>query len=300
MPSVQHRFIASVIPRIRKSSEVDDDDALRREKLTEQAKAVTTPPPKVVSDCEVTEVNGLGFPVYDIRPRASDPRRSDPRRSVLYLHGGGYVSHADRVHWRYVVRLSQRLDARVVFPVYPLAPVHTWRDSHPSMLRLFERIAIESPAGVTVMGDSAGGGYALSLAQQLARRCGPQPTNVVLISPWLDVTNSSIGTDEANRRDPWLKLSRLRIAGSWWAGDDDVRLPEVSPLYGDLAGLPPTLMFCGTRDTLYPQCRELADRARGTEWDLTYVEQPDLLHEYPILPIPEATRALTTTLDFLG
>ena len=65
-------------------------------------------------------------------------------------------------------------------------------------------------------------------------------------------------------------------------------------------GLPPALMFCGTRDTLAPGCRLLARRAADSAWDLTYVEIADLIHVFPILPgLPEARAAWRQTLDFL-
>ncbi len=294
MPSLQHQFLARLIPKVRRSSESDSPEEVRREKLAEQAKADTTPPAKAVSGCDVTTIEGFGFPVYDLTVKGSQPHRT-----VLYLHGGGYVSHADRLHWKYVVTLARRLDARIVFPVYPLSPEHTWRDSHPQMLSLFEQVAIESPHGVALVGDSAGGGYALAVAEQLALRAGPQPTHVVLHSPWVDLTNAAAGTEAASKRDPWLRMSRLRICADWWSGGDDLRRAELSPLYGDLEALPPTLVFCGTLDTLLPQCRDLAERARQQGADLTYVEERDLLHVYPILPVPEAKKALDRTIDFL-
>ncbi len=59
-------------------------------------------------------------------------------------------------------------------------------------------------------------------------------------------------------------------------------------------------MFCGTRDLLVPGCRLLVRRAAEAGWDLTYVEEPDLIHVYPVLPgIPEARRARRLAADFL-
>ncbi len=287
MPSVQHQFLARVIPKVRGSSDVDDPVALRQQKLTEQANADTDPPHRVVHGCEVRRVDGFGFPVHDLAVRGSRPRRT-----VLYLHGGGYVEHADRAHWKYAVSLAERLGVRVVLPHYPLAPSATWREAHEPLATLFTHLAVESPHGVVLAGDSAGGGLALALAQTLARRSGPQPTHLSLVSPWLDLTGTTPGTDEASARDPWLRISRMHLYAQWWAGSDEPDRPEVSPLFGDLDGLPSTIMWCGTRDTFYPQCRALADRAREQGWDLEYVEEPDLLHVYPILPIPEARRAL--------
>ena len=69
------------------------------------------------------------------------PRGTDPRRTVFYLHGGGYVSGIDPNHVRYVTRLAVALGARVVLPDYPLAPEHSWRDSHAVVADLAARWA---------------------------------------------------------------------------------------------------------------------------------------------------------------
>ena len=232
---------------------------------------------------EVTELDGLPFRTFDLRPPGDAPTRT-----VLYLHGGGFVGDIDRFHGWYAARAARATGARLVLPAYPLAPTHTWRDCHPPLLELFERLAVESPQGVTVMGDSAGGGLALALAQRLVRSPGPQPTGLVLVAPWVDLAGTTPGTEEARAHDPWLTLSKLRLYGSWWAGGDDVHRPEVSPLHGDFTGLPPTLVLCGTRDLLLPQVREAVRRAEEAGVPVTYREERGLLHVYPILPIPEA------------
>jgi acetyl esterase/lipase len=219
-------------------------------------------------------------------------------RTVLYLHGGGFVSGPDRLHWRYAARLARRLGVRVVLPAYPLTPTHTWKDATPPLVDLFEQLAVESPHGVVLMGDSAGGGLAMLLAQQVARRPGPQPTHLVMFAPWVDLTGETPGTGEAARRDPWLNLTKLRIYGSWW-GAGDPPDQEASPLANDVAGLPPTLLFCGTRDLLHPQSVALVAAARAAGAPLTYVEGAGLLHVYPILPIPEARAAFDRVEAFL-
>jgi acetyl esterase/lipase len=151
-------------------------------------------------------------------------------------------------------------------------------------------------------GDSAGGGYALAIAQALRDRGSSQPTHLLLHAPWVDLTTSTPETVEVSAGDPWLFLGKLHAYAGWWAGsEDDLARPEVSPALGDLSGLPPGLVFCGTRDTLMPGCRLLARLGSEAGWELTYVEVPDLIHVFPMLPlIPEARRAWRQTLDFLG
>lgn len=295
MPSPTHRLLTRLIPVVRRAAEVDDPERVRRDVLARQAKADDAPPSRAMRGLGVSEVGHVGFPVFDLRLAGTTPSRT-----VLYLHGGGFVGGIDRFHWRYVAALTRGTGARVVVPAYPLAPRHTWRDSHPPLLDLFERLGVESPHGVSIAGDSAGGGLALALAQQVARRPGPQPTRLVLVSPWVDLAGTTPGTEQAAAHDPWLKLSKLRLYGCWWAGDDDPARPEVSPLHGEHAGLPSTLVLCGTRDLLVPQVREAVRRMGEAGVHVTYREEPGLLHVYPILPVPEARGALDEVVAFLS
>ena len=294
MPSLTHHLLTRLIPTVRRAREVDDPAKVRREVLAGQRSADDTPPARILHGLDVAELDGVGFPVWDVQVAGATPTRT-----VLYLHGGGFVSGIDRFHWKYVAALARTTGARVVVPAYPLTPRHTWRDSHPPLLDLFEQLAIAAPGGVAIVGDSAGGGLALALAQQIARRPGPQPTRLVLVSPWVDLAGTTPGTEQAAARDPWLKLSKLRLYGAWWAGEDDPGRPEVSPLHGRYANLPRTLVLCGTRDLLMPQVREAVRRAGAAGVHVTYREEQGLLHVYPILPVPEAKAALGDVVEFL-
>ena len=75
---------------------------------------------------------------------------------------------------------------------------------------------------------------------------------------------------------------------------------EVSPALGDLTGLPRALVLYGTRDLLAPGCRLLVRRAAEAGWDLTAIEEPDLIHVYGLMQfIPEARRAFAQVVAFL-
>ena len=304
MPSRRHQLLAWAVPRVRKAGELESPE-IERARLAEwQAKSPRTLPTQLVRGFEkrfgvVTEM--LTGPAGDFASYVVTPRGTDPHRTVLYLHGGGYVSGIDPNHVRYATRLAVALRARVVLPDYPLAPEHSWRDSHAVVADLAARWAHDS-GDLVIAGDSAGGGYALALALTLRDRGGPQPSRLVLHSPWVDLTTSTPETAEFSARDPWLMMSKLEAYAAWWAGSpDDLARPEVSPALGDLSGLPPALMFCGTRDSLAPGCRLLERRAAEAGWDLTYIEVADLIHVYPLLPfVPEAQDAWARTMEFLA
>ncbi|CAI9400497.1 alpha/beta hydrolase [Nocardioides sp. T2.26MG-1] len=306
-PSRRHEALAWAVPRLRRSRELDSPEAERARigqwHATLGRRLPTLLVPRFAQRFSVvTEV--LTGPAGEFASYVVTPRGTDPHRTVLYLHGGGYVAPIDPFHVRYVCRLATDLGARIVLPDYPLAPEHTWRDSHDAIAALAARWAGDAGgAGELVLaGDSAGGGYALAIALTLRDRGGPQASRLLLHSPWVDLTAGTPETERFTVRDPWLFLGKLQAYAEWWAGSpEDLGRPEVSPALADLGGLPPALMFCGTRDTLAPGCRLLARRAAETDWDLTYVEAHDLIHVYPLLPlIPEARAAHRRTLEFLS
>ena len=299
MPSRRHEFLATAIPKLRKARELDTEPLERARVERWHAGLDRSLPTKGVRRFGrhfSVVAEDLGFPSFTITPR-----HQGVTRTIYYVHGGGFMAPIDAFHVRYATRLATALGARVVMPDYPLAPDHSWRDSHEALVEHAARWAKE-PGGIVVAGDSAGGGIALALAVALRDRGLPQPTHLVLHAPWVDLTESTPDTATVALDDPWLKITKLRAYAEWWAGSpDDLGRPEVSPALADLSGLPPAILLYGSRDLLAPGCRLLASRAADTDWDLTTVEEPGLIHVYGLLPlVPEARRAFDQVVGFLS
>lgn len=174
----------------------------------------------------------------------------------------------------------------VVVPRYPLAPEATWRSSRDALRALVA--SGERPA--VLVGDSAGGGLALALAQDLAGSNDP-PAALVPMAPWADVTNPPLQPDVED--DPSLSSPGLRQCGLLRAGDDVPGHPAASPLNAGMAGLPPTLVLSGTRDILFPQAVALVAAMKDAGVPVEHEIQAGLLHVYPLLPVPEARHAST-------
>ena len=177
-PSRRHEALAWAVPRLRRSRELDTPQAERARIEHWHAGLGRRLPTRLEPRFSkrfsvVTEV--LAGPAGEFSSYVVTPRGTDPRRTVVYLHGGGYVAPIDPFHVRYVCRLATDLDARIVLPDYPLAPEHTWRDSHTAVADLTARWAGDSEE-LVLAGDSAGGGYALAVAQTLRDPRGPPPT----------------------------------------------------------------------------------------------------------------------------
>jgi monoterpene epsilon-lactone hydrolase len=182
--------------------------------------------------------------------------------TILYLHGGSYRHEATVAHSRLLSELVQSVGYDVVMPQYTLAPVGTATLAYDQISAVFDSLRARGLDGrVTIMGDSAGGGFALGFAQS-RRDAGLQgPDDIVLLSPWLDASLSNPEIVALEASDSILNKSRLIKAGLSWAGDLSISDYRVSPLNGDLTGLAPITMIFGTNDILYPDSQRLLAKA---------------------------------------
>ena len=245
------------------------------------------PPSFTVSGLDVRRNDFAGQPVYMIH---SD---SPTGKYVVALHGGAYVVQPMINHWSAYAAIARRTHATVVVPVYPLASTPQGRAQTviPDMADLISaQITAHGANNVSVYGDSAGGGMALSVAQLLVNRGEPTPSHMVLISPWLDITMSNPGIASIN--DPILRTASLRKAGQQWAGDLSLTDPLVSPINGSLAGLPPTAVYCGNLELLAADVLRLREQALATAAsDFTFILRNGAIHDWAMggaLSTPEA------------
>lgn len=259
-------------------------DHTRRIALERQASGDHGPTLLTSALLATTRTTRSGMTVWTARPR-----RGRVRARVLYLHGGGYVHPLTADSWR-LVRALCRAGAEVVVPAYPLAPGATVDDVLPRLLEVEQATCRVDPLPTVFMGDSAGGALALVLAQRLRDLDRDLPDSVVALCPWLDATLSEDDVSSLEPTDPMLATSGLRAAGQWWSGDRSPEDPLVSPVYGDLTGLPPTTVVIGDRDILRPAVDELARRAEPAVTDLQVWEVTAMFHVWMTRALPEARR----------
>ncbi|MEG9224802.1 alpha/beta hydrolase fold domain-containing protein [Aeromicrobium sp. Sec7.5] len=214
------------------------------------------------------------------------PRRRRPAARVLYLHGGGYVHPLTPDYWR-LVRALTAAPAEVVVPAYPLAPVAHVDDVVPRLVALARSL---DDLPLVVMGDSAGGALSLVLAGHL-RGAARRPDAVVLLSPWLDATLDEDQVSDLEATDPMLEETGLRAAGRWWSGGRTTTDPDVSPVFGNLDGLPPVDVHVGAHDILRPAVELLAQRAdRADDVVLTVHERTAMFHVWMTRFVPEGAQ----------
>jgi len=243
------------------------------------------PPAKAVRGLRVASSEDPGWPVWTLGP---EQEPSVPRGVVVAVHGGAYVGEIQKAHWDFCAHLARTADVDVIVPVYPLAPQGTADKVVPAVADLIEeQVRGRGPELVGVEGDSAGAGIALAAVQELVRRGSEVPARMVLLSPWLDATISDPRSREV--RDPLLSIDRLVEAGRMWAGTLDPADPLVSPINGDLAGLPATAVYSGTLELVHTDALRLRERAEEQGLDMEFDIRDGLIHGWTGIPfLPEA------------
>jgi epsilon-lactone hydrolase len=230
------------------------------------------------------------------------PTAVSTHRHVLYLHGGAYVVGSPRSHIAMAARLAKRAAATATVIEYRLAPEHTYPAAIDDCVAAYRAlIADVDPAMVTIAGDSAGGGAALATLCTLRDAGDPLPGAAYLMSPWTDLTGSGESLVTRAFADPMIDGSRIADAGRAYAGDVPLDHPGVSPLFGDLTGLPPMLVQTGVDEVLLSDSTRLADRARAAGVDVTLDLADGMWHVYQSFAryMPEADEALMRAAVFI-
>lgn len=216
---------------------------------------------------------------------------------VLYLHGGSYLHHLDPNHLKFLYKIIEKTDVRVVIPIYPKAPQHGFLEAYEKVINLYKEISKED--NIILMGDSAGGGFILGLAQEIKKLSLKNPKKLIAISPWVDLSMENPEIKIYQKVDPWLKFSKALPTARAWAKGTDLKDSRLSPIYGDLTALNDLTIFIGNRDLLYPDTKLLSEKLTLNNIKHELIIGNNLNHVYPLFPIPEAKEAIDKISEIL-
>ncbi|WP_283632453.1 alpha/beta hydrolase fold domain-containing protein [Mycolicibacterium poriferae] len=252
--------------------------------------ASSTDPPWIATlGLTVTEREFNGWTVWELAP----PQPSG--EYVVALHGGGFAAEANILHWSDYGQMARDTGATVLVPIYPLAPPlgsGTATTLVPPMADYLSLLIDEHGVdNVSVYGDSSGGSFAVLAVQELIRRCRAavacvltesQPSRMVLVSPALHITLRTPEVEAID--DPILpRWDPDEIPG--YNGELDMDDYRVNPISSDdLTGLPPTAMYIGTQEQLYPGALAFRDKllAQDPDADFTVIIGDGQLHGWAL------------------
>ncbi|MXV44429.1 alpha/beta hydrolase fold domain-containing protein [Saccharibacter sp. 17.LH.SD] len=256
--------------------------------------------PAAISDsltdfCDLTTDHIQGRNVWCFTPKEHP---SD--KVIFYIHGGGYLLNISGPHWDFLENLCRETHAILVVPDYPLAPKAKCLEAYAVVEEAYDQtVRRYAHHDIVVMGDSAGGGMSLGLVQKLRDENKPLPKEVIVLSPWLDVTLNDLEIDAVEDRDHLLGSRGLVQAGLAYAGDLSPKNPKVSPKYGNFEKLPLISIFQGTNDIFIVDSRKLVARLEDENIPVNYFEFPEQCHIWAVFPSPEAEVAVSKMISLI-
>ena len=234
--------------------------------------------------------------LYGLKVEWYRPENAQSGKVLLYLHGGAFVLGSCDSHRKLVTQIARagRIDA--VLPEYRLAPEHPYPAGLQDCLGVY-RALLEygyNPANIVVAGDSAGGGLTMSLMLELRHNGMPLPGAAVLLSPFLDLTGSGESVTTRADQDPWFRVEDLDVVIRYYCPDEDLEDPLISPVFANVAGLPPTLVQVGDDEILLSDSTRIAEKMEvaGVSVDLQVF--PEMWHVFQLFigKMPESRGAV--------
>ncbi|WP_321863676.1 alpha/beta hydrolase [Burkholderia cenocepacia] len=248
--------------------------------------------PSAVPDVAIRPVDAAGVSAEWVEPEGCDSSRV-----IFYLHGGGYVAGNPVMYRNLITELCQACGYRALTVDYRLAPEHPFPAALEDAQRSYAWLLAQGIASdrIVVIGDSAGGGLALSTLVSLRDGNQPLPAAAVLLSPWTDLTLQGNSHVTKAHDDPvitrkFVDQCRQRYIGTK-ASDTDAL---VSPLRADLTGMPPLLVLVGTEEVLLDDSTTLVHKAREAGVSVELIEGEGMVHTWPffVTSFPEAGEAV--------
>lgn len=230
------------------------------------------------------------------------PEGVKSEKMILYVHGGGYVSGSCSDHRGIISKFVKTCGVKALLYEYRLAPEHPFPAGLEDSVKTYHWLLDKGclPQNIVITGESAGGGLALALLLALKERDLPIPKAAVAISPWTDLTCSSESYLTKNKVSVAPKNSWTVFAKHYTAGHP-ADAPLVSPLFGDLTGLPPILIVSGADDELFEDGEKFALKAMDADVDVIFKAGHGMVHCYPLLAplFREATEAMDGISKFI-
>lgn len=229
-------------------------------------------------------------------------RNREAARVILFLHGGGYALGSLDSHRYVAAEIARQTDAVVALLDYRLAPEHVYpaavEDAVGAYLELSERFRGKP---IALAGDSAGAGLSVAAMLALKEKGKVLPRCAYCMSPWADLACTGDSLSSHANKDPMVTKEMLVLFAGRYRGRADARTPMVSPIYGDLSGLPPLFIQVGTAEVLLDDSLMLAKAAAKADVQVSLEVWPEAMHlwqcSFPI--VPEGQEALSRGCDFL-
>lgn len=215
---------------------------------------------------------------------------------ILYIHGGSFVDKPLNIQINFIKKLSEELNTDLIIPIYKTIPEGTGIQFYQEMLLIYN-LLIKKYKKIYLVGDSAGGGAALSLNMLINEEKLPSPEAVIMLSPWLDISLTNKKID--NIKDIVCSKTGNIYCGQLWKDTLDEKDYKVSPLYGNVNKLNKVFIACSKNEICNPDCINLVDKLKKESINYKYVEFTKQFHNFELYPIKESKIVINEISKFI-
>ncbi|WP_419923581.1 alpha/beta hydrolase [Candidatus Poriferisocius sp.] len=277
MPSPEFEAVRAMLASAPKP-DPSETAAQRRARLDDNAAATPLADGVVKQDVEIAGVPGAAW----LNPEGHD---LESLPALLFFHGGGYRVGSIISHQGFGSHLASLIPARILLIDYRLAPENPFPAAVDDCLAAYRWMLDTgmAPGRIAFIGDSAGGGLVGAVMLGARNRRWPLPGAGVCLSPWVDLTNTSVSHTERDELDVMFGHNDAVTAARWYLDGHDPRDPLASPLFGDWEGMPPMLVHAGDHEVLLDDATAFAAALASAGVEVDHRIWPGMIHDFQIM-----------------
>ncbi len=248
-------------------------------------------------EVEIRALRLAGVRAEEIKPQPN------ATQMILHIHGGAFFLGGLATHRSFMTELAARTQMQVVHIDYPLAPEHPYPEALEAVYDIYQTLLDQDiqPKDIILSGDSCGANLALALILRLKQNEQPLPSALVLMSPFLDLTLTSESLRYNRKLDALLSVELLERGIEYYVPPSiDTADPQVSPLFGDFSGLPPTLVQVGSKEILLDDAQRFKKKAEAAGVEVDFKIYTGMWHNFSMFSawFDESKQALADLSEF--
>ena len=229
-------------------------------------------------DVKIRSLRLAGIPAEEIKPQKS------ATQLIFHIHGGAFFVGSLKTHRAFLSEIAVRTQMQVLHLDYPLAPEHQYPEASEAVYDAYLQLLSQGilPKDIIISGDSCGANLALALALKLKNEDSELlPSGLILMSPFLDLTLTSESLRYNQKHDALLSIEALETGIEFYVPKGmDKSQPELSPIFGDFEGLPPTLVQIGSKEILLDDANRFETKAKAAKVDVTLKLYTGMWHNF--------------------
>lgn len=249
-------------------------------------------------DVEIRTLKIAGVHAEEIKPQPQTTQM------IFHIHGGAFFVGSLKTHRAFLSEVAVRTQMQVLHIDYPLAPEHTYPEASDAVYDVYINLLNQGiqPKDIIISGDSCGANLALALVLRLKDEdTALIPSGLVLMSPFLDLTLTSESLRYNQKHDALLSVEALETGIEYYVPKNmDKSLAQLSPIFGDFKGLPPTLVQIGSKEILLDDAARFEEKAKQAHVHVTYKLYTGMWHNFQMFSpwFDEAKRSLADLAEF--